>query len=303
MFGYIYKTTNRLNGMMYIGKHKWPKFDESYYGSGKVILEAIEKHGIENFDHEMLVSAESKEELDAAEMRLITEYRQKYGDKMYNQAAGGDGGDVFRYADDDTRKAFVEKMTQINRTRCNTEEFKDQARRHILKRWEDPDYQKKMSEFRSKMWEDPKYRENHIQKLKEFYKEHPKDNSYFNKRTLLVVNKERLLFASQQYALKYLEDKYNFHLCRPSLRKLERISWRGGEYRIFHYNKFPGLKTLQIFYIRPDDKGVETRADECKPVSLGIGARLKCATDSHGIAKLEEIVQPVQQWANDVSDV
>ena len=39
MFGYIYKTTNILNNMIYIGKHKWNSLDldSTYLGSGKYL--------------------------------------------------------------------------------------------------------------------------------------------------------------------------------------------------------------------------------------------------------------------------
>ena len=43
MFGYIYKTTNLINGKIYIGQHKSEVFDNSYYGSGKLIGRAITK--------------------------------------------------------------------------------------------------------------------------------------------------------------------------------------------------------------------------------------------------------------------
>ena len=43
MFGYIYKTTNKINNKIYIGQHKHADFDKQYYGSGKIILEAIKK--------------------------------------------------------------------------------------------------------------------------------------------------------------------------------------------------------------------------------------------------------------------
>ena len=291
MFGYIYKTTNKLNGMIYIGKHKCKEFDNTYYGSGKIILDAIEKNGIENFEHEMLYQAGNKDELDAAEKRYISEFRSNYGSKMYNQAEGGDGGNVFKYADDEIKQKFVDKMTEINRMRCRSDEFRQMASDHAKELWNNSEMRKRFSKSRKEMWQNAEYRNNHIEKLKDYYKRNPKDNSYLNKRTLLVVNGERLLFASQQYAIRYLIDKFNFHLCRKSLRRLERLSKVGAEYEIFHYNKFPGLKTLQIFYVNADDKGVETRADECKPVSLGIGAKLKCTTDQNGNIWLEEIVQ------------
>lgn len=54
MYGYIYKTTNLINGKFYIGKHKSEKYDPSYYGSGKIIRLAIKKYGLENFKNEVL---------------------------------------------------------------------------------------------------------------------------------------------------------------------------------------------------------------------------------------------------------
>lgn len=51
MYGYIYKTTNLINNKIYIGQHKVKeeKIDNSYYGSGKLIIQAIKKYGKENF--------------------------------------------------------------------------------------------------------------------------------------------------------------------------------------------------------------------------------------------------------------
>jgi hypothetical protein len=47
----IYKTTNLINGKMYVGQdsHNNPL----YLGSGKVLGLAIEKYGIENFKKEI----------------------------------------------------------------------------------------------------------------------------------------------------------------------------------------------------------------------------------------------------------
>jgi hypothetical protein len=47
---YIYKTTNLINGKIYIGKrsHENPEKDR-YLGSGRVLIQAIKKYGRENF--------------------------------------------------------------------------------------------------------------------------------------------------------------------------------------------------------------------------------------------------------------
>ena len=49
MYGYIYETTNLINGKKYIGQHVSETFDKDYYGSGKAFLNALRKNGKENF--------------------------------------------------------------------------------------------------------------------------------------------------------------------------------------------------------------------------------------------------------------
>ena len=56
MYGYIYKTTNLINGKIYVGQHKCSKnsIDESYIGSGIYLKHAIEYYGKNNFKCEIL---------------------------------------------------------------------------------------------------------------------------------------------------------------------------------------------------------------------------------------------------------
>lgn len=48
----IYKTTNKINGKIYIGQ---TSKDENvfYLGSGKTLLKAVKKYGKDNFDRKM----------------------------------------------------------------------------------------------------------------------------------------------------------------------------------------------------------------------------------------------------------
>lgn len=53
MYGYIYKTTNLINGKIYVGQHKG-KFDRGYVGSGKILKLALTKYGKQNFLTELI---------------------------------------------------------------------------------------------------------------------------------------------------------------------------------------------------------------------------------------------------------
>jgi group I intron endonuclease len=88
-YGYIYITTNKINGKRYIGQHKSVDWDYSYYGSGKLLNKSIKKYGIENFTCFPLVWAWSKEELNKLEIEYIAHYKPEY-----NISTGGNGGNL-----------------------------------------------------------------------------------------------------------------------------------------------------------------------------------------------------------------
>ena len=90
-YGYIYLTTNLINNKKYIGQHKSKKFDESYKGSGKVLLQAIDLHGWDNFSCEILEWANSKEKLNELEKFYIKKYDAVNSRDFYNLVRGGLG--------------------------------------------------------------------------------------------------------------------------------------------------------------------------------------------------------------------
>lgn len=92
MYGYIYETTNLINGKKYIGRHKSAKFTESYKGSGTIIGRAFKKYGWNNFSVRMLCPCFSEEELNAEEEFIIDFFDCVASDQYYNQFPGGHGG-------------------------------------------------------------------------------------------------------------------------------------------------------------------------------------------------------------------
>lgn len=70
---YIYKTTNLINGKYYVGFHKTNNPNDNYFGSGKLLLEAIEKYGIQNFKKEILYEFDTREDAEAKEREIVNE--------------------------------------------------------------------------------------------------------------------------------------------------------------------------------------------------------------------------------------
>lgn len=131
MYGYIYKTTNLLNGKQYIGQHKASKFEfDTYKGSGKILQKAFNKYGKTNFKTELLISdgkvptiCQTKEELNFAEKYYIGLYECVENSTFYNYAPGGSGGDIYSTLSD---KAKLERNNKITRSLLKTFSDKDE---------------------------------------------------------------------------------------------------------------------------------------------------------------------------------
>lgn len=109
MYGYVYMTINKIDGKIYIGKRKAEEYDPNYYGSGKILKEALKKYGKENFINFMLCGFDSLEELNEHEKFCIAYlHAQEIG---YNISDGGDGGN-----------SYVDHMTE--------EELEEHWRKH-----------------------------------------------------------------------------------------------------------------------------------------------------------------------------
>lgn len=93
MYGYIYKTTNSVNGKIYVGQHRG-KVNLMYLGSGPRIRKAVEEYGEDKFSVQVLQYADTKEQLDLLEIYYIDVLDSRNPDIGYNIHKGGTGGDT-----------------------------------------------------------------------------------------------------------------------------------------------------------------------------------------------------------------
>ena len=87
----VYKTTNLANGKIYIGSHVTEDVNDGYVGSGKLLLKAIEKYGLESFKKEVLHIFDNPNDMFLKEAELVSnEFIQRKD--TYNIKEGGHGG-------------------------------------------------------------------------------------------------------------------------------------------------------------------------------------------------------------------
>ena len=87
----IYKTTNILNGFIYIGQHKTKNLNDKYLGSGLKLRNAINKYGRAAFQKEILYIFDNYEDMNSKEAEIVTEEFIQ-NNNTYNIVLGGSKG-------------------------------------------------------------------------------------------------------------------------------------------------------------------------------------------------------------------
>ncbi len=96
---YIYKSTNTINGKVYIGQtsdfksRKW-QHERGYEKEDCIFHRALQKYGAENFIWEIIDVVEGKENANRAEKKYIEEYHS-FKPNGYNMTKGGEGGSMW----------------------------------------------------------------------------------------------------------------------------------------------------------------------------------------------------------------
>lgn len=90
LFYTVYKTTNLVNGKIYVGLHITEDLNDNYLGSGSQIRAAVKKYGKENFKREYIKICSGPEEMYNLEAEIVNEDFVKRPD-TYNMKTGGTG--------------------------------------------------------------------------------------------------------------------------------------------------------------------------------------------------------------------
>lgn len=140
MYGYIYKTTNNINGKIYIGQHKSEVFEPNkYIGSGSILVNAINKYGRENFSNILLCECLDENELNRMEEYYIDLYNSTNIDIGYNIKLGGNQTacpDYIKEKISESNKGKYRNHTYIHKNNIEKHIDKSEINNYLEDGWE-----------------------------------------------------------------------------------------------------------------------------------------------------------------------
>lgn len=208
MYGYIYKTTNLINGLIYVGQHKATKFEPNrYMGSGNNIKAAIKEFGKENFKCELLDTAETLEELNSKEEYWVDELQSRNPTVGYNVKKGGEQlgltgcckirrGEETLVVERATVKAYLDEGWVLT----NTKESRAEKNKEYRKSYYEKNKEKVLAQ--GKAW-----RETHKERMKELQAKWEQENPEKVKQRKKIYNKTHRKNRNQSMNKYYQKNK------------------------------------------------------------------------------------------------
>ena len=225
-FGYIYITTNNINGKRYIGqrfskkcKSVYDFFNDPYLGSGTIIKAAIAKYGRDNFTKEIVQICYSKEELNQAEKDWIAKYEANSNTNLgfYNIGAGGNAGDNWTGQSDEQKNQFRDIIRHSNQTRVrDTNCIKGSNNPAYGKHW----FNDGISNF---------LLDDDVAERKGLHKGMLRDAEHNHKIALSHKGKKHS-YSSTQDRVAYNKDKHNKFIKQDEIPLYETMGWVRGLY-------------------------------------------------------------------------
>lgn len=158
----IYKTTNKINGKIYIGQDS--KCNPEYLGSGSLIRRSIRKYGKENFEKEILEdNIICKKILNERETYWIEHFDSTNKLIGYNIMSKGwqyerteeslkKQKEYFENRTEEERKKTSELMSKMIKIAFSTSEMKEKISDKNKKLWENESYRNKVTESNKDYW-------------------------------------------------------------------------------------------------------------------------------------------------------
>lgn len=206
---------------------------------------------INNFDCAYSIIENNLSEQQAFDREIYyISYYKNIGMADANYHKGGEsGGNVFEFMPKNEYDNFVTKMTEINKARCSSEEFKNNARKRMINKYSDKNERKLQSEKLKEVWRDDALREKQRQNRIEYLKTHPESTKCVSeaqsKRCAMELNGETKEFNSKKELFKYLKEEHNLSLSRKTEQELFN---ENKEYKCYT-NRKSYMNGMRLYYI------------------------------------------------------
>ena len=206
--------------MFYVGKGKGRRVKHGHERNPKF----MEIYNNNNCNYMFLGENLPEDEAFKKEKYYINFYKEK-GEAIANTTDGGPSdGNVMTNWSDERKQEFINKMTKINKERCTTPEFKENARKNMINRYKNPDERKAQSIKAHNYWDKPENKKKHSELIKRKLKENPESiqrrNEKHYKPCILELNKSKIEFKSRKELEKYLKEKLNITIARDKITNL-----------------------------------------------------------------------------------
>lgn len=255
MYGFIYITTNNINGKQYVGKCTINNsYYEDYLGSGQILNRAILKYGRENFSREILTFCDTSEILDFFEKYWIEKLNCCKSRNFYNIAAGGTGGNVFAGYTLEEKIRYSQKISKDRKGENNPffnkkhkEETKEKLRKTFSGKKLTQEHKQNVSNSllgeKNPMYgkygeNNPNFGKKRTEKQKDFMSKKMKEASFkrlvekakIENKKVLMINKETL---EQQEFLSLSICSHITGLRRDCIKNVLNGTWK--QYKNFYF--------------------------------------------------------------------
>lgn len=156
---FIYEILNTVNSKRYIGctNNTEKRFSQHRRALGNnkhwnpYLQNSYNKHGIENFQYNVLIAFNDSDDMYFNERKMISE-----SEGLYNIAEGGLGGDTYSNRSEEQMEITRKKLSDISKVR--NKKNLEMHRENTSKLWEDDKYRERVTDSVNKAYENPVYR-------------------------------------------------------------------------------------------------------------------------------------------------
>lgn len=241
-YGFIYITTNIINGKKYIGQKIFDNKFNNYLGSGKLLKQAIKKYGKKNFYREIIAITYNKNELNELEIEYICLHNAVNSKDYYNISHGGDSPMAGLYWSEEQKQGLSEAMKGhevSEETKAKISESLKGEKHHNYGKIMSEEQKLKLSEVRMGVLHSKETREKISQShIGITHSEESKQKMSISRKGVKMSEERKIKMGEQRKGKKHSEESKLKISMSKMILNLEQISEIREKYATGNYKKY-----------------------------------------------------------------